>query len=62
MSILITGGAGYIGSHLVKQLLEKNEDIIVLENLSTGSMKTLVAQSNKNSQSNLHYFLAIISI
>ena len=41
MSILITGGAGYIGSHLVKQLLEKNEDIIIIDNLSTGSVKTL---------------------
>ncbi len=41
MSILITGGAGYIGSHLVKQLLEKNEDIIIVDNLSTGSMKTI---------------------
>lgn len=35
MSILITGGAGYIGSHVAKQLLEKNENIIV-DNFSTG--------------------------
>jgi UDP-glucose 4-epimerase len=39
--VLITGGAGYIGSHVVKQLLEQNEDIIVLDNLSTGNQKTL---------------------
>jgi UDP-glucose 4-epimerase len=34
--ILITGGAGYIGSHVVKQLGEKNERLVVLDNLSTG--------------------------
>jgi len=41
MSILITGGAGYIGSHVVKQLLLKDQDIVILDNLSTGSQKTL---------------------
>lgn len=39
--ILITGGAGYIGSHVAKQLLEQGHDIIILDNLSTGSQKTL---------------------
>ncbi len=39
--ILITGGAGYIGSHVAKQLLEEDKDIIVLDNLSTGSKKTI---------------------
>lgn len=34
--ILITGGAGYIGSHVVRQLGEKNEKVVVLDNLSTG--------------------------
>ncbi|MCI0654070.1 MAG: UDP-glucose 4-epimerase GalE [Methylococcaceae bacterium] len=34
--ILVTGGAGYIGSHVVKQLGERNERIVVLDNLSTG--------------------------
>jgi UDP-glucose 4-epimerase len=35
-SILVTGGAGYIGSHVVKQLTEAGEHVIVLDNLSTG--------------------------
>jgi UDP-glucose 4-epimerase len=35
-SILVTGGAGYIGSHVVKQLGEMGERIVVLDNLSTG--------------------------
>ena len=36
MSILVCGGAGYIGSHVVKYLLEKNEDVVVVDNLITG--------------------------
>jgi UDP-glucose 4-epimerase len=35
-SILVTGGAGYIGSHVVKQLGDAGEDVVVLDNLSTG--------------------------
>jgi UDP-glucose 4-epimerase len=42
MSILITGGAGYIGSHMVHAALERGMDIVVLDNLSTG-MRALVA-------------------
>ena len=34
--ILVTGGAGYIGSHLVLQLRERGERVVVLDNLSTG--------------------------
>lgn len=41
MSILITGGAGYIGSHVTKQLLLEGQDIVILDNLSTGSQRTL---------------------
>jgi UDP-glucose 4-epimerase len=36
MSILITGGAGYIGSHVVRQLGERGDKVIVLDNLSSG--------------------------
>ncbi len=34
--ILVTGGAGYIGSHVVRQLGETGEEIVVLDNLGTG--------------------------
>jgi len=44
--ILITGGAGYIGSHVAKQLLEQGEEIIIVDNLSTGSRKTLETLSS----------------
>jgi UDP-glucose 4-epimerase len=36
MTVLITGGAGYIGSHMVLELLDAGERVIVLDNLSTG--------------------------
>ena len=36
MSILVTGGAGYIGSHMVLELLEAGETVVVLDNLTTG--------------------------
>ena len=36
MKFLVTGGAGYIGSHMVKFLLSKNHDVTVFDNLSSG--------------------------
>lgn len=36
MSILVLGGAGYIGSHMVKTLIELGKDVVVVDNLSTG--------------------------
>jgi UDP-glucose 4-epimerase len=38
---LITGGAGFIGSHLAERLLERNEKVVLLDNLSTGSMENI---------------------
>jgi len=36
MAVLVTGGAGYIGSHMVWELLDAGEDVVVLDRLSTG--------------------------
>src|SRR3954468_11056021 len=36
MAGLVTGGAGYIGSHLVWELIETGEDVVVLDRLSSG--------------------------
>jgi len=36
MNVLVTGGAGYIGSHAVKMLLTRNDKVVIVDNLSTG--------------------------
>ncbi len=41
MKNLITGGAGFIGSHLAEELLRKKEEVVVIDNLSTGSMSNI---------------------
>ena len=46
MKILVTGGAGFIGSHLVRQLLKNNFEVAVLDNLSSGTKKNLPAEIN----------------
>ena len=39
--LLVTGGAGYIGSHCAMALLEQNEEIVIFDNLSTGHIETV---------------------
>lgn len=46
MSVLVTGGAGYIGSHMVLGLLDSGEDVIVLDNLSTGFRLAIPSSAN----------------
>lgn len=41
MKILVTGGAGFIGSHLVDKLIELNHDVYIIDNLSSGTMYNL---------------------
>jgi UDP-glucose 4-epimerase len=41
MKILITGGAGFIGSHLADRLLEKGEEVFAIDDLSSGSLKNV---------------------
>ena len=41
MRYLITGGAGFIGSHLAERLLEQGDRVVLLDNLSTGSMENI---------------------
>jgi UDP-glucose 4-epimerase len=42
MTVLVCGGAGYIGSHAVAQLLDRNEEVIVVDNLQKGFEKAIL--------------------
>jgi len=46
--ILITGGAGFIGSHLAEILLQKGEEVLVIDDLSTGSLKNISYLKNNS--------------
>ena len=39
--VLVAGGAGFIGSHLVNRLLERDAEVVVLDNLQTGRAENL---------------------
>jgi len=47
MRVLVTGGAGFIGSHLVEELVKRKHKVRVLDNLSTGRMENLEAVEKK---------------
>ena len=46
MRILITGGAGFIGSHLCELLLEEKHELVVIDDLSTGLEVNLKKSNN----------------
>ena len=54
MRYLITGGAGFIGSHLAERLLDRGDQVVLLDNLSTGSMENI---RHLKSSSQLEYHL-----
>jgi UDP-glucose 4-epimerase len=51
---LITGGAGFIGSHLAQRLLERGDTVLLMDNLSTGSMENI---RHLKKYDRMHYFL-----
>lgn len=53
MKILITGGAGFIGSHLAEYLLKSNQQVVILDDLSTGSLNNL---SKISKSASFHFY------
>ena len=47
MKILVTGGAGFIGSHIAEYLVQRGDDVTVLDNLHTGKKENLVKINDK---------------
>lgn len=54
MRYLITGGAGFIGSHLAERLLDRGDEVLILDNLSTGGMENI---RHLKVHDRMHYFL-----
>src|SRR5262245_45905507 len=54
MKVLITGGAGFIGSHLAEEHIKRGDGIYIIGDLSTGSMKNI---ERIKGLSNFHYYL-----
>ena len=48
MNILVTGGAGYIGSHTIIELLSSNHNVVVVDNLSNSSVESLRRVEDNN--------------
>ena len=46
MKVLITGGSGFIGSHLAEKLLERGDQVLVIDNYQTGRKDNLVPHNN----------------
>lgn len=55
MSILVTGGTGYIGSHTCIELLKNNEDIIIVDNLSN-SKKEMIEKIKQISRKDFKFY------
>jgi nucleoside-diphosphate-sugar epimerase len=58
MRVLITGGAGFVGSHLSEALLERGDEVFVLDNLSTGSIDNIV---HLKSHPRFHYTIDTVT-
>ena len=55
MQVLITGGAGYIGSHTIVELLNNNHEAVVIDNLYNSSQKS-IKRISKITGKNLEFY------
>ena len=51
MKVLVTGGAGYIGSHAVIELLNQNHDVCIVDNFSNSSVESIKRLENITNKS-----------
>lgn len=58
MRVLITGGAGFVGSHLAEALLDRGDEVFIIDNLSTGSIDNVV---HLKPQPRFHYTIDSVS-
>jgi UDP-glucose 4-epimerase len=58
MRVLITGGAGFVGSHLAEALLDRGDEVFVLDDLSTGSIENI---SHLKSNPQFHYTIDTVA-
>ena len=58
MRVLITGGAGFVGSHLSEELLRRGDEVFILDNLSTGSIDNVV---HLKSHPKFHYTIDTVA-
>lgn len=58
MKVLITGGAGFIGSHLAEKHLERGDEVYIIDDLSTGSMENI---ERIKSLPSFHYYLDTVT-
>ena len=66
MNILLTGGAGYIGSHVALSLLDRGHDVHIIDNFSTGDRKNCIEKAiyhdlDLSKSSNLPIFKKLLS-
>lgn len=52
MKVLITGGAGFIGSHLAEEFLRRGDEVYIIDNLTTGSIENIKPLQNNESYKN----------
>ena len=55
MKVLVTGGLGYIGSHTVVELLESNNEVIIIDNLSNSS-KDVINRIKKSTKKDITFY------